>query len=81
MKDALAAAQRRKALLHTVNAETPPPATPGPKKRNLKGDTPAGDTVANSSTTASSGEKITPDPKFIRTDPEPRVLFEECFLN
>ena len=81
MKDALAAAKRRKALLQTVNAATPSPATPGPKKRNLKGDTPGGNTVASSSTTASSGEKVTPDPKAIRTDAEPRVLFEERFLN
>ena len=77
VKDALAAAQRRKALLQTVTEATPPPATRVPKKRNLKGDKTPGEVTVTSSST----EKVTPDPKAIRTDPNPRVLFGECSLN
>ena len=64
MADALAAAERRRAVVSKVS--TPPPAAP--KKRHLK-KTPE-DVHAVSST-----EKVTPDPKAVRTDPEPRQLF------
>ena len=68
MADALAAAERRKALL---SVESTPP--PRPKKRELPKRS---EGLASASTTASSSvEKVTPDPKAIRTDPEPRVLF------
>ena len=68
MADALAAAERRKTLL---SVESTPP--PRPKKRELQKRS---EGLASASTTASSsGEKVTPDPKAIRTDPEPRVLF------
>lgn len=73
MADALAAAKRRRDMLSKVVASTAN-STPIRKRslQNLK-DLP---NPSSASTMSSSVEKVTPDPKAVRKDAEPRVLFE-----
>ena len=80
MAKALAAAQQRRAVLQLQTAPTPVATPARAGKRDLKEmktvtDPPSAVTTACSST-ATSSEKVTPDPKQIRIDgAKPRVLF------
>ena len=74
MADALAAAKRRRDMLSGVVASTTATTTPV-RKRSLQNLKEIPNNPSSASTMSSSLEKVTPDPKAVRKDAEPRVLF------
>ena len=70
MKKALAAAQERKERVEKLARVSSPVDAVGSKRKGLKKN----ELLSSASTTVSS-EKVTPDPKHIRTEAEPRELF------